>query len=125
MAPRKPSSARPADPPTEWDVTVPGQLQRLSTKRKNARWKLVSQTPARFQSQPGEVYRLFTAEDTSDTELAGLERLAGLASLHELICLSSASLTDAGLAHVSSLTSLRALELTLCERITDAGLSHL
>jgi len=58
----------------------------------------------------------------TDVDLADLQNLPHLQSLHLKWC---KNLTDAGLAHLAPLVNLQSLDLKYCKNLTDAGLAHL
>ena len=58
----------------------------------------------------------------TDVDLADLQNLPHLQSLHLTNC---QNLTDAGLAHLAPLVNLQMLNLGSCYKLTDASLAHL
>jgi hypothetical protein len=120
-----PVSAALRTEPRRFEVSAPGAWLARPKHESRANWRPVASRPATVTLRPQEEYYLLVRTDATEAQLAGLNRLKGLAELHSLSLTSCERLTDDVLAHVAGQTGLRNLYLSSCERLTDDGLAHL
>jgi tRNA A-37 threonylcarbamoyl transferase component Bud32 len=111
--------------PRRVEISVPGAWLGHPEHDPDARWRPITATPATVTIRPGEVYYLVVGSEATEAQLAGLDRLKGLAALQSLSLTSCARLTDDVLAQVGGFLGLRSLNMSYCERLTDDGVAHL
>jgi serine/threonine protein kinase/Leucine-rich repeat (LRR) protein len=101
-----------------WVLSVGGSI-RIRPLGQNDQIIPVTNLPA----EPFELHEVSLNYNphVTDSELAYLTELKGLAVLH----LRGTKVTDAGLFHLRNVKSLKDLDLVDCKHITDGGLGHL